>query len=91
MVLCIWRFSARRWPPPRIIGKPVGRPTQHKGDREVSDGRGAKLRRETLPLSLGQGSRGAFIIEPGAGLSQPRRRFWGQLPPFPFMGPRPPP
>jgi len=35
-----------------IYWKPVGRPTQHKGDREVNGGRGAKSRREmsTLPL-----------------------------------------
>ena len=38
-----------------IIGKPVGRPTQHKGGREVGDGSGAKSRREIWPLSLERG------------------------------------
>ena len=35
-----------------VIGKPVGRPTQHKGGREVDGGRGAKSRREMLTLPL---------------------------------------
>ena len=32
------------------IGKPVGRPTQHKGGREVGDERGAKSRHGASPL-----------------------------------------
>ena len=39
-----------------FIGKPVGRPTQHKGGREVGDGSGAKSRREIWPLSLERGA-----------------------------------
>jgi hypothetical protein len=38
------------------IGKPVGRPTQHKGGREVGGGSGAKSRREIWPLSLERGA-----------------------------------
>ena len=38
-----------------MIGKPVGRPTQHKGDREVGDGSGAIWRREIWSLSLERG------------------------------------
>ena len=39
-----------------INWKPVGRPTQHKGGREVGDGSGAKSRREIWPLSLERGA-----------------------------------
>jgi hypothetical protein len=49
-----------------LLVSPLGGP--HSIREVVGDERGAKTRREILPLSAGRGTCGELVIEPGADL-----------------------